>query len=65
MGALDSAWRCVYSMLLAHPELNPNKDENILAKFLKIWDPSLEWDDAVLRKHVDDARKIAASWKSQ
>jgi len=51
-GALNSAWRCVREMLVAHPELNPNPKEDIFIKFAKIWGDSEEWDDHVLAKHV-------------
>ncbi|KAF8636250.1 hypothetical protein AX16_011020 [Volvariella volvacea WC 439] len=47
-GALNSAWRAVLGMLLAHPELNPNPNEDIVAKFKKEWGDSEEWDQRTL-----------------
>jgi hypothetical protein len=39
-------------MLIAHPELNPNLDENIIDKFISLWGPSEEWDEKKLAKHL-------------
>jgi hypothetical protein len=39
-------------MLLAHPELNPNPKEDIIARFKKEWGNSEEWNDATLAKHT-------------
>ncbi|KAG8835722.1 hypothetical protein FRC17_001513 [Serendipita sp. 399] len=57
-GALNSAWRCVRSMLVAHPELNPNPQENIMKKFMDEWGNSEEWDDKKLEKHVYLGRNL-------
>jgi hypothetical protein len=51
-GALNSAWRCVLSMLVAHPELNPTPNEDIIRKFMDEWGASEEWDEKRLQKHV-------------
>ncbi|KIJ46262.1 hypothetical protein M422DRAFT_778531 [Sphaerobolus stellatus SS14] len=58
VGALNSAWRCVYSMLKAHPELNPNPKEDIIQKFLSSWGDTEEWDNKVLEKHVYIGREL-------
>lgn len=57
-GALNSAWRAVLGMLLAHPELNPNPKENIINKFISLWGPSEEWDEKQLAKHLYIAREL-------
>ncbi|EAU89602.1 L-amino acid oxidase [Coprinopsis cinerea okayama7 len=49
-GALNSAWRAVLGMLIAHPELNPNPNEDIIAKFKKEWGATEEWDEKTLAK---------------
>ncbi|KXN82680.1 hypothetical protein AN958_02304 [Leucoagaricus sp. SymC.cos] len=51
-GVLNSAWRAVLGMLLAHLELNPNPNEDIIAKFKKEWGDSEEWDQRTLVKHT-------------
>ncbi|TFK34498.1 L-amino acid oxidase [Crucibulum laeve] len=57
-GALNSAWRAVLGMLLAHPELNPNPGEDIIAKFKREWGDSEEWDQRDLAKHVYVGREV-------
>lgn len=47
-GALNSAWRAVFEMLIAHPELNPNPSQDILAKFKAEWGDTEEWDQRTL-----------------
>jgi hypothetical protein len=32
-------------MLIAHPELNPNPNEDIMKKFMDLWGSSDEWPD--------------------
>jgi len=46
-------------MLLEHPELNPNPNEDIVAKFKKEWGDSEEWDQRTLEKHTFLARELA------
>ncbi|KAF5392271.1 hypothetical protein D9757_001577 [Collybiopsis confluens] len=58
VGALNSAWRCVHDMLVAHPELNPNPEEDIMAKFITEWGESEEWDDKKGAKHVYLGREL-------
>ena len=58
VGALNSAWRCVHDMLVAHPELNPNPKEDIMAKFMKVWGESEEWDNIKGAKHVYLGREL-------
>ena len=60
-GALNSAWRSVLGMLLAHPELNPNPDEDIIAKFKREWGNSEEWDQRTLAKHTSLGRQLNKS----
>ncbi|KAJ3505377.1 hypothetical protein NLJ89_g7452 [Agrocybe chaxingu] len=57
-GALNSAWRAVLGMLLAHPELNPNPNEDIIAKFKKEWGDSEEWDQRTLATHTYLGREL-------
>jgi monoamine oxidase len=57
-GALNSGWRAVLGMLLEHPELNPNPNEDIVAKFKKEWGDSEEWDQRTLAKHTYLAREL-------
>lgn len=45
-------------MLVAHPELNPNPKEDIMAKFMKQWGESEEWDDMKGAKHVYLGREL-------
>ena len=45
-------------MLLTHPELNPNPNENIVEKFKRNWGSSEEWDDKLLAKHLYVAREL-------
>jgi hypothetical protein len=58
-GALNSGWRAVLGMLLEHPELNPNPNEDIIAKFKKEWGDSEEWDQRTLEKHTFLAREVS------
>jgi len=46
-------------MLLAHPELNPNPNEDIIAKFKKEWGDSEEWSQDTLEKHTFLARELS------
>lgn len=46
-------------MLLEHPELNPNPNEDIIAKFKKEWGDSEEWDQKVLEKHTFLSREVS------
>ena len=39
-------------MLVAHPEVNPDPKEDIVAKFTKEWGTSEEWEEEALKKHV-------------
>jgi hypothetical protein len=65
-GALNSGWRAVLGMLLEHPELNPNPNEDIVAKFKKEWGDSEEWDHRTLAKHTFLARELTKlSFQSQ
>jgi len=64
-GALNSAWRCVYAMLAAHPELNPRPGEDIMRKFTALWGSSEEWDDRVLEKHVYLGRVLTQRRQAQ
>jgi hypothetical protein len=56
---LNSAWRAVLGMLMEHPELNPNPNEDIIQKFKTLWGASEEWDDRLLGKHLYVARELA------
>ncbi|KAF5309811.1 hypothetical protein D9758_018993 [Tetrapyrgos nigripes] len=58
VGALNSAWRCVHDMLVAHPELNPNPKKDIMAEFMNLWGESEEWDDIKGAKHVYLGREL-------
>ncbi|KAF5380291.1 hypothetical protein D9757_007919 [Collybiopsis confluens] len=58
VGAFNSAWRCVHDMLVAHPELNPNLAEDIIAKFMYEWGDSEEWDDKKGARHVYLGREL-------
>ncbi|KIK62636.1 hypothetical protein GYMLUDRAFT_164923 [Collybiopsis luxurians FD-317 M1] len=58
VGALNSAWRCVHDMLVAHPELNPNPEEDILERFMEEWGESEEWDDKKGAKHIYLGREL-------
>ncbi|KAE9402991.1 hypothetical protein BT96DRAFT_815577 [Gymnopus androsaceus JB14] len=58
VGALNSAWRCVHDMLVAHPELNPNPNEDIIKKFINEWGESEEWDEKKGAKHVYLGREL-------
>ncbi|KAF8804924.1 FAD/NAD(P)-binding domain-containing protein [Phlegmacium glaucopus] len=60
-GALNSGWRAVMGMLIAHPELNPNKDEDIIKKFQDIWGKSEELDDDTLAQVVNLGRTMPRS----
>ncbi|KAH6906827.1 L-amino acid oxidase [Coprinopsis sp. MPI-PUGE-AT-0042] len=60
-GALNSAWRSVFQMLMAHPELNPNPGEDIIAKFKAEWGDSEEWDQRDLEKVTQLNAKLAES----
>ena len=52
-------------MLLAHPELNPNPNEDIVAKFKREWGDSEEWAQEMLAKHTSLARELSkASFQS-
>ncbi|EKM59015.1 uncharacterized protein PHACADRAFT_136177 [Phanerochaete carnosa HHB-10118-sp] len=55
-GALNSAWRAVFGMLIAHPELNPNPKEDIIDKFVKIWGATEEYDNESLETVVNLGR---------
>ncbi|RDB23899.1 hypothetical protein Hypma_008897 [Hypsizygus marmoreus] len=57
-GALNSGWRAVLGLLQNHPELNPNPNEDIIAKFKNIWGPSEEWDEKDLAVHNWLAREL-------
>lgn len=43
-------------MLVAHPELNPDKSVDIIGKFTSMWGDSEEWATEVLTKVVDYGR---------
>lgn len=58
-GALNSAWRAVFGMLIAHPELNPNPREDIIKKFLDLWGHSEEYENESLEAVVNLARTKA------
>ena len=58
-GALNSAWRAVLQMLMAHPELNPNPGQDIIAKFKAEWGDSEEWDQRDLAKITQINAKLA------
>ncbi|KAJ7439661.1 L-amino acid oxidase [Mycena latifolia] len=57
-GALNSGWRAVMGMLISHPELNPNKDEDIIEKFQKLWGKSEELDNETLATVVNLGRDM-------
>ena len=45
-------------MLIAHPELNPNKGEDIIKKFQDEWGKSEELDDETLAHVVNLGRSM-------
>ena len=44
-------------MLIAHPELNPHKDEDIIEKFTTLWGDSEEWDKETLELIINVGRE--------
>ena len=45
-------------LLIAHPELNPNKNEDIIKKFQDKWGKSEELDDDTLTTVVNLGRSM-------
>lgn len=45
-------------MLIAHPELNPNPNEDIVRKFVNEWGESEEWDEKHGVKHIYLGREL-------
>jgi hypothetical protein len=48
----------VRAVLVAHQELNPDPEEDILKKFTSLWGDSEEWDNKTLEKHVYIGREL-------
>ncbi|KAJ7060959.1 L-amino acid oxidase [Mycena amicta] len=64
-GALNSAWRAVRGLLISHPELNPNPDEDILEKFQEKWGSSEELDENTLATIVNIGRSTSGKSASE